>query len=360
MTRQQIDKLVSHSGVPEKEHVVEVIETFISWVLVCKKFTYKIKKPVDYSFLDYSSIEKRKIFCLQEFYLNRQLAGDVYVDVLPVTKSDGAHTIGGKGEVEDYAVRMRTMDNNKLMNVLLPYGKITSGQIQAIASSVADFHKRTGIIYVHADFDLTEKFYDLGNQLTFLSKHLSQEAVKDIERSFDLFADLSKQLTPRLIERVNMGFFRDCHGDLHSGNIFLMDNPVIFDRIEFDHELREIDVLNEIAFLCMDLEYFEEPDLSRDFFEAYNSYFPVVLNTLDEQLFLMYKSYRANVCAKVNSIKAQGTLDQGLRLGYLENVRRFLRAMNIYIERVKTNLQQISKEIVAPSNSEKASVPLPR
>src|SRR5690348_7184544 len=112
MTRQQIDKIVAHKALPHHEHVTQIIETFISWVIVCEKFTYKIKRPVQFSFLNFSTIEMRKNFCLQEYYLNRQLAGDMYVDVLPVTSGNGI-MIGGDGEVIDYAVRMRTMDNNR-------------------------------------------------------------------------------------------------------------------------------------------------------------------------------------------------------------------------------------------------------
>src|SRR5690242_21211574 len=120
------------------------------------------------------------------------------------------------------------------------------------------------------------------------------------------FRRLMGKLTPRLIKRINLGFFRNCHGDLHSGNIFLMNKPILFDRIEFDQELREIDVLNEIAFMCMDLEHFGQAGFSQHFFETYNLIFPTVLTKEDEYLFMLYKAYRANVCAKLNSLKAQG------------------------------------------------------
>ncbi|MBL7696910.1 MAG: hypothetical protein JNK79_02085 [Chitinophagaceae bacterium] len=269
---------------------------------------------------------------MQEFYSNRQLAGDMYIDVLPVTKSNNTIEIGGKGRVIDYAVRMRTMDNRKLMNVMLPYGRVTVKQIDELAELIANFHSNARIIYTNASYDLTAKFNDFAGQIPFLSRNLSPEIIETIERSIVSFNRTSMRLTPRLIERVNLGFFRDCHGDLHSGNIYLMSKPVPFDRLEFDRQLREIDVLNEIAFLCMDLEHFEEPDLSKQFFETYNSCFPVVISKEDEDVFLLYRAYRANIFAKINSVKAQQAVDHRLMLTYLENVRRYVKAMGIYLK----------------------------
>ncbi|RYF99860.1 MAG: hypothetical protein EOO02_16070 [Chitinophagaceae bacterium] len=226
------------------------------------------------------------------------------------------------------------MDNKKLMSAMLPFDKVAFMQVEDIASIIAEFHAKSRIVYINAGYDLTSRFDDLNGQVSYLSKYLSSEITDSIEASAERFRQLSKQLTPRLLERVNLGFFRDCHGDLHSGNIFLMKNPVLFDRIEFDPGLREIDVLNEIAFLCMDLEYFGQPDLSNHFFENYNLNFPAVLTSEDRQLFLFYKGYRANVCAKVNSLKSQCVSDERLRLSYLEKVRRYLKDMSIYLGQV--------------------------
>lgn len=339
MTRQQINTIVSGSGVPGKERVIDVIETFISWVLVCNEFSYKIKRPVQYSFLDFSTIERRKNLCLQESYLNRQLAGDMYVDVLPVTRSNHDITIGGNGEVIDYAVRMKTMDNNKLMNVMLPYGRVTDRQIEDLANLIADFHLKSTPIYSHVSYDLAGKFGDLAGQITFLSGNMSSDEVESIKRSISTFHGLSNILTPRLIKRVNLGFFRNCHGDLHSGNIFLMDKPVPFDRIEFDPGLIQIDVLNEIAFMCMDLEHLEQPDLSKLFYETYNMRFPAIIDEEDEHLFVLYKAYRANTCAKVNCLKAQAVSDHRLTLSYIENVRRYVRIMGTYLDHLTSKIQ---------------------
>lgn len=331
MTRQQIDRIVAHRALPHNEPVIGVIETFISWVIICEKFTYKIKRPVHFSFLDFSTIERRKNFCLQEYYLNRQLAGDMYVDVLPVTMNH-AINIGGEGEVADYAVRMRTMDNNRLMSTMLQKKSVTAPQIDELAAVIAGFHKNARILYGHSVYDLTDKFSDIGQQTDFVSDFISHDLVTRLHRAIDIFHQLTEKFARRLTRRVNLGFFRDCHGDLHSGNIFLVNRPVPFDRIEFDHELREIDVLNEIAFICMDLEYFDEPDLSRRFFETYNMTFPVVLTKEDENLFLLYKAYRSNICAKVNCLKARDAADAQQRSNFLNKTSRYLEIMNVYLD----------------------------
>jgi aminoglycoside phosphotransferase family enzyme len=337
MIRKQIDKLASNCEFPHKEELIQIIETFISWVIICGGFTYKIKRPVHNSFLNFSTIERRKNCCLQEYYLNRQLAGDMYIDVLPVTEDYGLK-IGGTGNVVDYALRMKTMDNSKLMSRLLPYDKVTSPQIDDLAAVIADFHSRTRVIYIHAKYDLTDQFNDIRGQIDFLANFLSAKIIESIQRAIDMFEMLSVKLTRRIIRRVNLGFFRDCHGDLHSANIFFMNKPIPFDRLEFNHDLREIDVLNEIAFMCMDLEYYDQPDLSKQFFETYNTLFPAVLTKEDEYLFLLYKAYRANVCAKVNSLKAQDTSFPQQRMDYLKKVTRYLRIMNIYLDAIKAGV----------------------
>jgi uncharacterized protein len=337
MTRRQINKVVSHRAIPHHEHVNQIIETFISWIIVCENFTYKIKRPVQFSFLNFSTMERRKNFCLQEYYLNRRLAGDMYVDVLPVTSGSGIK-IGGNGQVVDYAVRMKTMDNSKLMSELLTYKKVTEIQIKDLAVVMANFHRTTSVIYTHANFDLTEKFDDIAQQKEFLSRFMGGGEIDSIQRSIDTFRWLMIKLSPRLIKRVNLGFFRDCHGDLHSGNVFLMKKPIPFDRIEFDLGLREIDVLNEIAFMCMDLEYFDQADFSQLFFETYNLIFPAVLTKEDEHLFLLYKAYRANVCAKVNSLKAQGASNSEQKLNYVNKAKRYLKIMSAYLEGVNRNI----------------------
>ena len=135
-----------------------------------------------------------------------------------------------------------------------------------------------------------------------------------------------------LAARLKAGFFRDCHGDLHSRNIFLLATPQPFDCIEFNDDFRQIDVLNEIAFLCMDLDSFGRQDLADLFLKYYNDLFPTMKTVEDQLLFIYYKSYRSNIRAKVNSLRARSAKDERERKNALAESRKYLQLMNSYIK----------------------------
>lgn len=142
-----------------------------------------------------------------------------------------------------------------------------------------------------------------------------------------------------LEHRLKAGYFRDCHGDLHSRNIFLLPDPQPFDCIEFNDDYRHIDVLNEIAFLCMDLDAFGRHDLSELFFNSYNNLFPTAETKEDYLLFVYYKSYRSNIRAKVNSLRARSAINEAQQLLALKEAERYLRLMNSYINELKNQTQ---------------------
>jgi aminoglycoside phosphotransferase family enzyme len=156
---------------------------------------------------------------------------------------------------------------------------------------------------------------------------LINDALKASNNFFEVNVGLLK-------DRVSNNFIRDCHGDLHSRNIFLLPEPVPFDCLEFNDKLRHIDVLNEIAFLCMDLDAFERYDLSALFFDEYNRLFPIVNTEEDRNLFVFYKAYRANIRAKVNSFRAQDASKENERRQALENVNKYLLLMNSYLNSI--------------------------
>jgi aminoglycoside phosphotransferase family enzyme len=301
MTKDQVNKLIYEGKFPEPAHLRELIETHISWVILCDQFVYKIKRPVHYSFLDFSTLEQRKYYCEKEIRLNRRLTENIYLDVQPVHESQDRFTIGSdKGSLVDYAVRMKKVDRNKQMDILLSKNKITEADIQRLSQKIAFFHKNTNVIHKKNFLGIREEFNDLAEQKAFLEKNVGIQSGKLISqaiRASDAFIEHNKMLFE---QRLNTGYFRDCHGDLHSKNIFLLPEPQPFDCIEFNDDFRQIDVLNEVAFLCMDLEAFGRKDLSDLFFKYYNSFFPAATSDADRRLFTYYKSYRANVRAKVN------------------------------------------------------------
>ena len=223
MTKEQINKLILEGEFPENAGRPDLIETHISWVLVCDRYVYKIKKPIQYSFLDFSTVQKRRYFCEREVELNRRLTDNIYLDVLPIREISGRFLMDGEaGDVIDYAVRMRKMDRDKQMDVLLVNNKVTTTDIRNLAERIAAFHKNTDIVYQKNFLDVQEKFNDLGAEKDFLHEYLNRNNYTIICQAIDtsnVFMERNKKL---LADRLKAGFFRDCHGDLHSRNIFLL------------------------------------------------------------------------------------------------------------------------------------------
>ena len=332
MTKEQINKLISEGEFPETGGHRELIETHISWVIVCDQFVYKIKKPIRYSFLDFSTLILRKHFCEREIELNRRLTDHIYLDVQAICEWQDRLIIGSKeGIIIDYAVRMYKLDKEKQMDILLLKNKVTEADIRRLAEKIAFFHKNTDIIYKKNFLDIQEKFNDLGLEKEFLTEQLDMNCNNIISHAIktsDKFMENNKGL---LATRLTAGFFRDCHGDLHSRNIFLLPSPQPFDCIEFNDDFRQIDVLNEVAFLCMDLDVFGRQDLADLFVNYYNYFFPAMITKEDKRLFIYYKSYRANVRAKVNSLRARSTMDNGGKINALSAADKYLHLMDSYI-----------------------------
>ncbi len=333
MTIEQIKNLISAGEFPEISDKYELIETHISWVILCDHFVYKIKKPVKYSFLDFSTVDLRRFYCHRELELNKRLTQHVYLEVLPVRDRNGQILIGGSdGMVMDYALKMHKMDTEKRMDKLLVKGVVRTEDIKSLAEIVAAFHKNTTIIYQKDLQDITEKFNDLSAEREYLASQLGSSFghfIDEAIESSNSFLHANRQL---IDYRLKNGLYRDGHGDLHSRNIFLLPRPVPFDCIEFNDDFRQIDVLNEIAFLCMDLDAFGYPDLSEQFLKDYNRFFPAIKTGKDEQLFVYYKIYRANVRAKVNSLRAKSAASEEEKNKALADSEKYLDLMKDYLE----------------------------
>ena len=159
MTEELINELVSNGQFPKSCGLPELIETHISWVVICDRFVYKIKKNIHYSFLDFSSLEKRKYYCEREVELNKRLTDDIYIDVQPEKITPGRIFIGGEdGEVIEYAVRMRRLERDRQMDILLSNNKVTTSDIQNLAETIATFHKTKEIVYQKDFLDVQNKF----------------------------------------------------------------------------------------------------------------------------------------------------------------------------------------------------------
>ena len=211
----------------------------------------------------------------------------IYLDVQVVREMSGCYFIGGEnGEIIDYTVRMRKLDRSKQMDILLINNQVTQSDIRNLAEKIATFHKNTSIIYQKDFLDVQKLFNDLDGERDYLQKHLKTNSNIIISRAIETSNRFIESIKGHLANRLKDGFFRDCHGDLHSRNIFLLPSPQPFDCIEFNDDYRQIDVLNEVAFLCMDLEAFGRQDLSDLFLKDYNVLFPA-MNTYEDQAFCL-------------------------------------------------------------------------
>ncbi|MFH1685421.1 MAG: AAA family ATPase, partial [Candidatus Micrarchaeota archaeon] len=235
----------------------ELIETHISWVLLSDEFAYKIKKPVKFSFLDFSTIEKRKTLCDEEVRLNKRLSPDIYIEVVSVNDLDGILEFNGNGDVIDYAVKMKKLNQENRMDMLLKDDKIGQEHVKEIAGIVADFHKNIDVIretgYGSAK-TVKKQIDDLGNFRGVIENACGLGKTVDfiLEKSDEFIGKHRREFE----KRHDSGKVRDCHGDLHSANIFIGEKITIFDCIEFSKDFRFIDTASEIAFMAMDLDAF--------------------------------------------------------------------------------------------------------
>lgn len=309
MNIQQIQQIMRDKAFPDDAFAPRLIETHISWLILTDRYAFKIKKPQRFSFLDFSTLSLRRYYCRRELLLNARLAPDMYIRVLPVMQEGEQLSIGGKtGQVVDYALQMKRMDTRRQMDQMMERGEVQEQHLLALAEVLADFHANTRVLNpVLSLKNMRRDFNDIRQIIPFLQSFGQKSLKSIIERALSLSDQFLSEHFDLLERRIDEGFVRDGHGDLHTGNIFLYAPPVVFDCVEFNDELRQIDVLNDIAYLCMDLDAQGHSELASVFLQHYLSKFPAIGSHAEHQLFVYYKLYRANVRAKVLMLRAMGT-----------------------------------------------------
>jgi aminoglycoside phosphotransferase family enzyme/predicted kinase len=300
-----------------------MIETHISWVLLAGGFAYKIKKPVDLGFLDFSTLERRRFFCEEEIRLNARLAPDVYLGVVPVTGSEQSPRLDGEGEPIEYAVKMRRFDEHGLLSKRLD--ALDPAMIDAIADQAAAFHRRIPSVAPAEPYGRPEAVIGPMEENFRQIRRLMDD--RQELRRIDAIERWTRQrhaaLRPVLAERREGGFVRECHGDMHLGNMVVEQGEVIiFDGIEFNPALRWIDTLSEVAFLTMDLDEKGLSRLGRRFLDRY------LERTGDHgglRVLRFYQVYRAMVRAKVAGIRlGQGDLSEEERAAVMADYRGYV------------------------------------
>jgi len=298
-----VEALMKPEAYDEEPGQIELAQTHISFVFLTRNFVYKVKKAVDLGFLDFTTLEKRRFFCEKELGLNRRLCGDMYLEVVPINRSN-VIKMKGEGETVEYAVKMKRMPQEKMMNQLLEENKVDGKLVDRIAKIIVEFHSKAETNRRISEFGslaIIETNWKENFEQTqeFVGKTISMKNFELIRERIDGFM---KRNVSFFEKRIVEGRVRDCHGDVHSGNIFVTDRIYIFDAIEFNERFRYSDVASDIAFLAMDLDFKERSDLSNFFVERYVKY------SGDQELMKLlpfYKCYRAYVRGKVTSFKLE-------------------------------------------------------
>jgi len=289
--------LLDPAAYPHRPARVDILQTHISYIFLAGDLVYKVKKPVAFDFLDFSTLEKRRYFCDQEVLLNRRLAPRIYLGVEPITSQKGRITVEGPGTPLEYAVKMIRLPQERMMDIMLNRSEVDQDHMIQIISVLVPFFQYADrgphidafgnpeAIRVNTDENFAETREYMSTALTSERFNDIVSYTKECYRNRDLFE-----------ERIRQGKIRDCHGDLHSANICLSSEVIIYDCIEFNHRFRYQDVAADVAFLAMDLDFRGRADLSNFFVREF------ARQSSDDQLMTIlpfYKCYRAYVRGKV-------------------------------------------------------------
>lgn len=277
-----------------------VIETHISWVILTGAYAYKMKKPVDFGFLNFTELASRKHFCEQELLLNQRMAPELYLQVLPITGTLEAPIIGGEGEPIEYLVQMREFPQTQLMAEVQARGELTDAHIDALAEKIAQFHQSIPPVEANHPLNSAEAIVAPMRQNFEQIRPLLTEAadLQQLDALIDWTETSIERLYPLLEQRSQQGYIRECHGDLHLGNAAIINNKVVlFDCIEFNDPFRFIDIASDAAFLAMDLEDRGLKCQARRFL---NGWLERTGDYAALELINLYKAYRALVRAKVS------------------------------------------------------------
>lgn len=296
--------LLKPEAYDDSPSAIELRQTHVSYLLFTPEFVYKIKKPVNFGFLDYTTLGRRLFFCNEELRLNRRLSPRAYLDVIGITERDGKYFMGGRGEPVEYAVKMRRLDEGRVLSNLLERGEATPDIIRRIAGVIAAFHssaETSGHIAGFGSIDIirrntTENF---DQTAPFIGTTIGSGLYASVKEFTEDFLSQNQAL---FNSRIKNNFIRDCHGDIHSEHIFIENGIEIIDCIEFNQRFRYSDMIADTAFLSMDLDYANWHGLSMI---LDNAYLAETGDYQGSQLMDFYRCYRAYVRGKVEGFKAE-------------------------------------------------------
>jgi aminoglycoside phosphotransferase family enzyme/predicted kinase len=299
-----IRELQRPAAFPHEVDGLRVLETHISYVVLTGRYAYKIKKAVDLGFVDYRTLDDRRRYCDQEVRLNRRLAPDIYLDVVPISGPIASPVIGGSGPAIEYAVKMREFSQDALLSHMLDRGELTTAHIDALADCIAAFHGAIEVASADGRFGRPDEVHRFAlDNFAELHDGLDNDADRAALAALRQWTDREYHARRHQFQaRRRQGFVRECHGDLHLNNIALVDDQItVFDCIEFNDHMRWGDVMGEVAFVVMDLEDRKRLDLA---FRFLNGYLERTGDYAGLAVLRFFLVYRALVRAKVTWFRA--------------------------------------------------------
>jgi len=329
-----LQKALLNPGIyPDLPKKIQLIETHISLLFLTGSYVYKVKKPVDFGFLDFTTLEKRKYFCEQEVRLNRRLSPDIYLGIVNITRDGDRVSFDGRGEVEEYAVKMKQIPEELLMDKLLDRGRVTPEMIKAVSEKLVRFYSEAETSELIKSFARPERVkQDTDENFEQTEKYIgvtiSKDTFEEVQRRTNEFFRVRDKIFHL---RIASDRIRDCHGDLRLEHIFWGDEIAIFDCIEFNERFRYTDVTADIAFLAMDLDCHGREDLTGHLVRTYieKSGDREITNILD-----FYKCYRAYVRGKVESFRLDDpNIPEEEKEGALKRARKYFELSRRYAQR---------------------------
>jgi aminoglycoside phosphotransferase family enzyme/predicted kinase len=308
---------------PHPVDAFELIETHISWVILTGPYAYKIKKPMNFGFLDFTTLAARQHFCQEELRLNQRLTEGLYLEVVNIGGTESAPALGGDGPAIEYALKMRQFPQSQLLGTLQANGELTSAHVDSLAEQIAHFHLTAPHVPAERSEGTPESVIaPVIQNVEQIKPFLSERADLTQLDALDAWAHAEyDRLLPLLQQRKADGFIRECHGDIHLGNATLIDGKVvIFDCIEFNEPFRFTDVYADIGFLAMDLEDRGLKCLSR---RLVTRYLELTGDYAGLPLLNFYKAYRAMVRAKVALFTMPANADGLQRATSLRQYRNY-------------------------------------
>ncbi|MBV8882859.1 MAG: AAA family ATPase [Chroococcidiopsidaceae cyanobacterium CP_BM_RX_35] len=281
---------------------IQLLQTHISYVLLTGDYVYKLKKPVNFGFLDFSTLDQRQHFCQEELRMNQRGAPELYLEVLPITQAENQYQLGGTGEPVEYAIKLHQFPQEALFISLFEQGQLGEADLEELGQVVAQYHAKAETNeYIRSFGEVTRVRAAIDENYAQTQKYIggpqSQLQFDETKQYTDSFFTERQSL---FASRIQNHWIRECHGDLHLANICRWQNKILlFDCIEFNEKFRFVDVMYDIAFTIMDLEARQRKDLSNAFL---NTYVELTGDWEGLQVLPLYLSRQAYVRAKVNSL----------------------------------------------------------